>query len=135
MAKPTGYDVAYERPCSRGDCVIGIGWDVNKGDVIRFLVDLQYTDLLLSANYTQIARFDHNPSNPNGHDIYKEGIHIDVVQKDGPDIKFHPSHSHIPHDLGAVMRVCAEYLDDNASRLISIHKDGNSSPNLPSWSP
>ena len=60
---------------------MGIGWDVDKGDVIRFLVDLQYTDPLLSTNYTQIARFDHNPSNPNGHDIYKEGFTLMSCRK------------------------------------------------------
>lgn len=90
MPEPTGYDKAHEKPCSRGDCVIGVGWDVYRGSIIRFLVDLQYTESLLSPSYTQIARFDHNPTTANGHDIYREGIHIDVAQKDGQDIKFTP---------------------------------------------
>lgn len=90
VPEPTGYDKAHEKPCSRGDCVIGVGWDVYRGSIIRFLVDLQYTESLLSPSYTQIARFDHNPTTANGHDIYSEGIHIDVAQKDGQDIKFTP---------------------------------------------
>ena len=135
MPEPTGYDKAYEKSASRGDCVIGVGWDVYRGSVMRFLVNLQYMESFLSPTYTEIARFDHNPTSANGHDIYREGIHIDVAQKDGPDIKFTFPNSTVPADLGVVIRACVEYLDDNARKLIRIYEGDNSPANVPNWSP
>jgi hypothetical protein len=135
VPEPSGYDKAHEKNCSRGDCVIGVGFDTAGGTITRFLVNLQYIESFLPPSYTEIARFDHNPTSATGHDIYGEGIHIDVVQKNGPDIKFKPQHSHIPSDLGIVIRACSTYFNDNATDLIDLYEGRVSPSNLPSWSP
>lgn len=34
----------------------------------------------MNGDWNQVVRFDHNPANPNGHDITEEGLHMDVYR-------------------------------------------------------
>lgn len=116
--------------------MIGVGFDTFNGDVTRFLVDLQYTkNLLTSRNYTQIVRTDHNPANPNGHDLLSEGLHFDIRTKDGRELKFSPSNTAVPNDLGVLIKTIKDYFRDNAGFFVDIHT-GNISPSgVPNFPP
>lgn len=136
MPRPTGYDVSFERACvSRGDCVIGVGFDTSRGDITRFLVDLQYTASFLRRQYTQIARIDHNPSNPSGHDIRSEGLHVDAVSKHGRSKKYWPVTSPVPPNLADVVDASAAYLDESADFFVDFYEGNHRPGNAPVWSP
>jgi hypothetical protein len=115
--------------------VIGVGFARQQGDVTRFLVDLQYTESILSPDYTQIARIDHNPANPTGHDVHSEGIHVDARRKHGQGRTYYPTYSHIPNDLGEVIKASADYLSRHADFFVDFY-DGSLNPaNAPRWTP
>lgn len=136
MPRPAGYDRSHEKPCTtRADCVIGVGFDRSQGKITRFLGDLQYTETITSPSYTQIARIDHNPAHSAGHDLYREGIHVDARSKHGPNTKFHPAHSHVPRDLGTVIAACADYLDRNAPLFVAFYDGSHRPSNAPHWTP
>lgn len=133
--QPSGYDDSFLISCSRGDCQVGVGLNKSGGDVTAFLVQLQYAKQYLPIQWTQIARFDHNPSNPSGHDIFDEGLHIDIVRKHGRDIKIMPAISHLPRNLSVVIDGCINYFDNNAKWFKDIY-DGSQSPSgAPKWTP
>jgi len=113
--------------------VIGVGFARQQGDVTRFLVDLQYTESILSPDYTQIARIDHNPGSPAGHDIRNEGIHIDARRKHGQNEKYYPAYSHIPSDLGDVIKASADYLGRNASFFVKFYEGSHRPTDAPRW--
>jgi len=136
MPKPVGYAKAYERPCtSRGDCVIGVGFDRPETDITRFLVDLQYTESFRPRNYTQIARIDHNPTNPQGHDARAEGIHVDARSKHGQNETYYPNHPHVPSHLGVVIAASAEYFDQHADFFVDFYEGAHRPNSAPGWSP
>lgn len=97
------------------------------------MVDLQYTESLSSPSYSQIARFDHNPTDPDGHNIRKEGIHIDASRKSGREVTFYPQHSHVPTDLGVVIRSCANYFDAHADAFVDFYEGSNPPGMPPRW--
>jgi hypothetical protein len=135
VPEPTGYHHSHAKPTRRPDCEIGVGFSTSGREITQFLVDLQYTESFAPTNYTQIARIDHNPSATRGHDIRSQGIHVDALQKSGPDIKFFPTHSHVPHDLGTVIRACAQYFENNTDFFVDLYEGRNSPSNAPRWSP
>lgn len=136
MPKPVGYAKSHEKPCtSRGDCVIGVGFSRIGTVITRFLVDLQYSESFHLCDYTQIARFDHNPANPKGHDIRAEGIHVDARRKHGQDETYYPAYSYIPSDLGIVIRACTEYLDEHADFFVDFYEGEHRPSTAPGWSP
>lgn len=115
--------------------MIGVGFARQQGEVTRFLVDLQYTESILSPDYTQIARIDHNPASPTGHDIRSEGIHVDARRKHGQGRKYYPSYSHIPRDLGEMIEASADYLRRNATFFVDFYEGTLSPSNAPRWTP
>lgn len=58
------------------------------GDICSFCVQLELDhepSVSAPADWEYIARFDHNPSSPTGHDIREEGLHMDVRHPHGTD--------------------------------------------------
>lgn len=53
-----------------------------KGEVVRFLVQLEYW---LDGNWAHVVRYDHDREAPGGHDIAEEGLHMDVL-RDGQKV-------------------------------------------------
>lgn len=136
VPRPSGYDKSHEKPCqSRGDCVIGVGFDLSGSNVTRFQVDLQYMESFVPPSYTQIARIDHNPANPNGHDIHSEGIHVDAITNHGRNRRYKPHCTYIPINLDVVIRGCANYFHQNAKFFVDFYTGSKKSGNAPGWSP
>lgn len=60
-----------------------IGYSHDHGDVIRFVVQLEYR---LDERWAQVVRFDHDPAGDQPHDVADEGVHLDVY-RDGEQIR------------------------------------------------
>ncbi|MFB6175556.1 MAG: hypothetical protein ABEI99_00125 [Halobaculum sp.] len=133
MPEPSGYETSYESDTVRSDCVVGVGLDVQEGRVRRFLVDLQYT--VRANEYTQIARFDHNELDRDGHDIRTNGFHIDVVVEDGSERTVVPEHHPIPQELGVVVRACKNYLNTYSDFFVAVYEGEQDPSRLPNWPP
>lgn len=131
---PLGYDRSYAVSIGRNDCHVTVGFDQHRGQIVRFLVQLHYLTGYYPLDWTQIARFDHNEVDTSGHDIYNEGLHIDIERHDGTTITLHPPHRTLPRDRGVVIGRCVTYFQRNADDIIAIYK-GTASPGTPSWPP
>jgi len=130
---PSGYDQSYSVICrTHSKCQLTVGIDVHAGDVVRFVVRLHYPLSRASTQWETIARFDHN-AGVGGHDIYDEGLHIDVKPPSGKQ-KIHPTHGPIPRAGGVVVRLCVQYLQQHAQYFVDVFK-GNTQPGSPSGWP
>lgn len=133
MGRPTGYDRSYIRTTSRSDCLVGVGFSTESGRITAFLVDLQYSADAVIDGFTQIARFDHNESTVHGHDVRREGLHLDVERRSDTKLRLWPAPDSIPRNLGLVVRQCLEYLIDNVDLFVQIY-DGQRRPDsVPPW--
>lgn len=68
----TGYDTLLSQ-----NVRVRFGYDANRGDVTRFLIQLEYR---MPDGWTPIVRSDHNPDAPDGHDVQQEGVHMDLYR-------------------------------------------------------
>lgn len=89
-----------------------IYWD---GDILtEFCVQLEYnTNAYLTyadADWYQVARFDHNVADDQGHDIREEGLHLDVYNKHGKE--YVETNFGTP-PLQQAPKICRDYLERN----------------------
>jgi hypothetical protein len=129
---PRGYDVSFTAQVPHPDCLVTVGIDKQSGHVRRFLVRLHYQVQADPVDWEPIARFDHNGVGSGGHDIYIEGLHIDVATPQGTD-KLHPRHSTLPSNPGVVIKQCIEYFRDHAQYFVDVYNGAISSGNAPGW--
>lgn len=84
-----------------------------------FVVQLEYNaqpNVLEADDWRQVARFDHDPSAPNGHDVTEEGLHMDVysggekvdVKREFPDVP-----------LSEAVQFCESYLVERRDDILS----------------
>lgn len=133
MASPSGYDKHYTVETPRGDSQVGIGLDTTRGAVDRFLVQLQYDISLRPRRSVAISRIDHNPTSIAGHDLYAEGLHVDVTLPDGSEGQVWPPHSPLPEEKGSLIRACIEYYCSNVDYFVQVY-EGKTRPNdTPRW--
>ena len=131
--EPSGYDVTKSVTPTRSDCLITVGFDKQQGHIPRFLVQLHYQTGVFPMQWADIARFDHNESATSGHDIYIEGLHIDIDRESSPEVTLHPQHPPLARDRGLVIRQCVRYLDANAARIIDIYEERTQPSGMPGW--
>ena len=86
---PRDYDLEYTAP-EGGPVRRRLGIDVDRGQVTRFVVQLEY---LLEADpeeWATVVRYDHDAegSDEAAHDVTEEGLHIDVY-RDGEKVDSH----------------------------------------------
>lgn len=130
---PSGYDVTKDVPTSRIDCHITVGFDRQGTHLPRFLVCLHHTTSFSPVQWTSIARADHNETGASGHDIYREGLHIDVSKAAGDEVKLYPSQTPLPTNRGKVIRACVEYFDREAGYFVDVYNGSVSPANPPGW--
>ena len=88
-----------------------------RGDIVTLVVKLEYNvseEPALSEQWKPVARFDHNPDGQYGHDIIKEGLHLDLCLpgKDDKKIRGFPR---VPLNLAP--KWCEGYFEENHLRL------------------
>lgn len=121
----TNFGVRTDHPV----CRIVVRFDKRNGVLERFAVQLQESDLA-GDNWGTIAQIDHAPNDAGGHDLYAEGLHVDVYQEDGSTLKVYPRHGTLPQSSGALLRICSDYLEDHISWFRAVCA-GNRDPDDP----
>jgi len=115
-------------------CAIGVGFDVYRGTVERFLVQLTARENPEAFRARQIARIDHNPSSPRGHDLGSEDIHIDVRLVDGTERTLHPRRGKpTATDLGRMIERSIEYFDTHAAYFLGVSEGRADPSDVPDW--
>lgn len=130
---PIGYDETKDVAVSHQDCHITIGFDRQRNHIPCFLVRLHYMTSPFPVQWEAIARFDHNETGTSGHDVYQEGLHIDVSIASGGEVKLHPPHSQLPQNRGKVIRRCVEYFDAHADFFVDVYTGSISPGSPPGW--
>lgn len=131
---PTGYDVSKHVPAGRRDCLLTVGFDQLQQHIPRFLVQLHYRVATDPIEWTAIARMDHNETSTLGHDVYHEGLHVDIVRRSQPTVHLQLAHTPLPKSRGSVIRGCANYLKREAEYFVDVFEERRSPGRPPSWS-
>lgn len=133
MEGPSGYEKHYvvETPCR--DARVAVGPDTTSGSVDRFLVQLRYDTSVLPLRTVEIARIDHNPASPLGHDLYAEGLHVDVRRPDGSEAKAWPPHTSLPTGAGALITACIGYYRSNVEYFVGVYEGAREASDPPAW--
>jgi hypothetical protein len=132
---PRGYDVATHVQAGRPDCHITVGFDQQQRQIPRFLVQLHYQVSTAPVGWEVIARMDHNETSTTGHDVYREGLHVDVARRSGSTVHLDVAHAPLPSNRGIVIRGCDEYLRREADYFIDVYEGRRSPGGPPRWSP
>jgi hypothetical protein len=77
---------------------------------------------------------DHNETSALGHDVYREGFHVDVARRSQPTVHLQLAHAPLPISRGAVIRGCANYLKREAEYFVDVFEQRWSPGRPPSWS-
>ena len=129
---PDGYDVSKRVPVAHPGCEITVGFDRHQNYIPRFLVRLHYTQSG-GPPWKTVAQFDHNENDDSGHDIYEEGLHLDMYLADGRTLKLRPVTGGLDPNPGVVIRGCVDYLEDLAEYLLSVRRGEISASQPPPW--
>ena len=81
---------------------ITIGFDQSQGHIPRFLVLLHYQTSKSPGNWTEIARMDHNETPNQGHDVYQEGLHVDIARRSERAVHLQIRHGPLPSNRGVI---------------------------------
>ena len=130
---PAGYDVTKRVSTGRPDCHITVGFDREDAHIPRFLVLLYYQIDTDPLQWDAIARMDHNETAALGHDIYQEGLHVDIARRNESTVHVEISDDALPSIRGVVIRGCSNYLEENAQYFIDVFEDDRSAENPPTW--
>lgn len=132
--KPTGFDRNYALRTPGGRFEIGVGIDIVRGTVTRFIVQLQLANVPYGAVDQQIARIDHNPTSIHGHDVTSEGIHVDVVLPDGSERTLFPSGgTTVSDDMGLVIDLAIDYFRSHREYFARVHRGTIAPADPPGW--
>lgn len=131
---PAGYGVTKHAPVGRRDCLLTVGFDRHRGHIPRFLVQLHYQVATDPIQWTAIARMDHNETSATGHDVYREGLHVDVTRRSGGTVHLKFSHGALPSSRGTVIRGCVEYFQNEAGYFVDVYEERRPPGRPPSWS-
>lgn len=131
---PTGYDVAKHVHAGRSDCHLTVGFDSQRSHIPRFLVQLHYQVSADPVRWKTIARMDHNETSTMGHDVYREGLHVDVDRRESQEAHLHLSHGVLPVSRGKVIRRCVDYFKREADYFVDVYEGRRSPGRPPGWS-
>lgn len=134
-SEPDGYDESYIVETGRSDWQVGVGFDRERGYIPRFLVNLYYATGFTPVEWTEIARFDHNETAVTGHDVYEEGLHIDVRHLNGEETTLRPSHVSLPRSRGTLIRRCVDYFEAYVDWFIDVYTGTKQPVDPPDWPP
>lgn len=130
---PTGYDVSKHVQTGRSNCLLTVGFDRTRSHIPRFLVQLHYQVATDPVRWKAIARMDHNETSATGHNVYREGLHVDVDRCSSKEVHLKLKHGTLPTSRGAVIRRCGEYFQREADYFISVYEEQRPPGAPPSW--
>ena len=83
---PRDYDKEFTAP-EGGPVRRRTGIDVDQGELIRFVVQLEYLLDPISNEWATVVRYDHDSlgSDEATHDVTEDGVHIDIY-RDGEKV-------------------------------------------------
>lgn len=131
---PTGYDVSKPVHAGGSDCHITVGFDKQLTHIPRFLIQFHYQTATNPVRWNAIARMDHNETSMMGHDVYKEGLHVDVDRRSSEEVHLKLAHSPLPPNRGKVIRGCVDYFRQEKSYFIDVYKERIVPGGPPKWS-
>lgn len=110
---PREYDREYLKPLT-GPLQLRIGVSTQRGDVTRFLVQLEYN---LDGEWLEVVRYDHDPEAPEemAHDVTVEGLHVDVY-RDGEKADTERLTGPLP--AGVAFNFAEEHLTTHLERVV-----------------
>lgn len=126
------YEFVYRVHVNNSDDRIVVRFDKERGTIQRFAVQLQ-SSLSRYSTLESIAQFDHDPQSLGGHDIYREGLHIDVYHQDGSVTKLWPNHPPLPASEGAILRRCVDYFKKHVEYFDQVHSGRIDPSDPPNW--
>lgn len=127
----------YEREFSvagnHRDCRIFVRMSKARGAVSRFAVQLQqYSEVW--GKWGTIAQFDHDPNSVSGHDVFAEGLHVDLYLQYASDMKIYPDHPPLrDFTVGGIIRACIDYFREHDSWFVKVCRGTNSPTEPPDW--
>ncbi|PSQ41312.1 hypothetical protein BRD10_00620 [Halobacteriales archaeon SW_12_71_31] len=92
------------------------GLSTRTGDVTAFVVQLEYRH---GGEWQPVVRYDHNPQTAEGHDVRRDGLHIEVY-RDGRRVRRRQLTAPIPPDR-ALTRA-EEHLRQHVRRYITRYE-------------
>lgn len=132
---PTGYDVSKHVHAGRSDCHLTVGFDRQRSHIPRFLVQLHYQVSTDPVRWKTIARMDHNETSAMGHDVYQEGLHVDVDRCSTRTVHLGAAHPPLPANRGYVVRGCVDYFRQELGYFIVVYEKRRRPGRPPRWSP
>jgi len=78
---------------------------------------------------------DHNETSATGHDVYREGLHVDVARRTSATVHLRLSHGALPANRGKVIRGCVDYLRAETDYFIDVYEERRPPGGPPTWSP
>jgi|GEM_PF-708473 len=87
--------------------------NTDAGEVTDFVVAYEYE---VEGRWMPVARFDHDPHSPYGHDIEAEGLHMDLFKQGQKYTVVRAKFPYVRPNHGP--RYCIEYIKHNHEALI-----------------
>jgi len=133
-SRPLGYDVSKRVDACRSDCQITVGFDTQRGYILRFLVQLHYNPASDDEPWREIARMDHNEVATTAHNVYQEGLHVDVKRRGGSDEQLQLTHDELPTRRGALIRACIEFFQQESEFFLGVYEQRENTGDFPDFS-
>lgn len=133
-SRPGGYDTSKLVSASRRDCLIGVGFDRRRGNIPRFIGQLHYRSSTDPDIWKEIAQFDHNETSQTGHDIYREGLHVDVARRTSSAKQLRGPHGTLDPNRGVVIRGYVDYFQAETAYFIDVYEERRSPGDPPTRS-
>lgn len=76
------------------------------------------------GDWQPVARFDHQPHLLHGHDVYEEGLHMDLYDRDGSKRTVYPDYGPLPADTGRLLEFCKQRLREGCDHLLRAYRRG-----------
>jgi len=132
---PSGYDERHHIQAGRPDCHITVGFNQQHQHIPQFIVQLHYRVGADPTDWVEIARMDHNETSVTGHDVYQEGLHVDIHRETKSTVHLQVGHGPLPRNIGSVIRGCGQYLRREATYFIEVYEEQRPPGSPPNWRP
>jgi len=130
---PAGFDVTKHVRAGRSDRHVTVGFDREETRIPRFLLQLHYQERTAPVQWDTIARIDHNDTASDGHDVYHEGLHVDVSRLEGETVHLQLRHAPLSPNRGVVIRRSAEYLIREGGYFADVYEGRITPSDPPRW--